>query len=285
MSDSRYFRVSPKFWSDAHHWSDDVRLVALYLLTCEHRNTEGLFRLPELYAVEDLGWDPERFRDAFGELIGMGFVEHDPDAKVVFIVNAMKYQRPDNRNQALGAARRIAELPRNRLEPSFLERLEPLPEDVRDALTEGLPKGFGDPIPEGDTNPQALALARTQPQSPLREDAPAWRQAVHDARQTMNGKASYDLLATYKQAGKQLLDDGAEPSSLIPLVVDYVEQLLGQRIDSKHRALVAKTVRRNGLISLAGWDKALGATESDSPRDRMAYAQGVINRMMEEVAS
>ena len=122
-------------------------------------------------------------------------------------------------------------------------------------------------------------------ESPLREDAPAWRQAVHDARQTMNGKASYDLLATYKQAGKQLLDDGAEPSSLIPLVVDYVEQLLGQRIDSKHRALVAKTVRRNGLISLAGWDKALGATESDSPRDRMAYAQGVINRMMEEVAS
>ena len=282
MSDARYFRVSPKFWADSHDWSEDARTVALYLLTCEHRNTEGLFRLPEMYAVEDLGWDPERFRDGFGELIGRGFVEHDPDAKVVLIVKALKYQRPDNENHAKAAGKRLAELPKNRLESRFLECVDRYAPKVSDDIRDAMPEGFGEPIPEPIPDPQALA--RTQAQAPLREDAPAWRQAVAESRESMNGKASYDLLATYKQAGKQLLDDGAEPSSLIPLVVDYVEQLLGQRIDSKHRALVAKTVRRNGLISLAGWDKALGATESDSPRDRMAYAQGVINRMMEEVA-
>jgi len=101
----------------------------------------------------------------------------------------------------------------------------------------------------------------------------------------MNGKASYDLLGIYRQAGKQLLDDGHDPGSLVAMVVDYVEQLLGEPIDAKHRSMVAKTVRRNGLIALAGWDKALGATESDSPRDRLAYAQGVVNRMMTEEAS
>jgi len=122
-------------------------------------------------------------------------------------------------------------------------------------------------------------------ESPLREDAPAWRQAVAASRQSMNGKASYDLLAVYRDAGKQLLADGESEDSLIPLVVDYIETLLGERIDGKARAMVAKTVRRNGLIALFGWDKAIGATDGDTDRDRMAYALGVINNMMSEAAN
>ena len=39
-----YKRVSPRFWTEAQAggWSDDMKMLALYLLTCEHRTTEGL---------------------------------------------------------------------------------------------------------------------------------------------------------------------------------------------------------------------------------------------------
>jgi len=162
------------------------------------------------------------------------------------------------------------------------------PEDDADAMqahSEGNADASGNASPPHDDGNAEERRGEEQDQTPLREDAPAWRQAVAQSRQSMNGKASYDLLGIYRQAGKQLLDDGHDPGSLVAMVVDYVEQLLGEPIDAKHRSMVAKTVRRNGLIALAGWDKALGATESDSPRDRLAYAQGVVNRMMTEEAS
>ena len=210
MAESRYFRVSPKFWADSQSWTEDARTVALYLLTCEHRNTEGLFRLPEMYAIEDLGWEPERFRDAFGELITRGFVEHDPDAKVVFIVKAMKYQRPDNKNQALGAARRIAGLPRNRLESSFLAQLERLPEGVREAFTEGLPEGFGDPMPEPDTNPQARTRAPARTPNPVAPDKPA----RPPARQAKNEEHAALFTALVEVCGYEPPIPGPEGSKI-----------------------------------------------------------------------
>ena len=47
--DFRYHKVSPRFWADEKvlRWNDDAKMLALYLLTCPHRTTEGLFRLPK----------------------------------------------------------------------------------------------------------------------------------------------------------------------------------------------------------------------------------------------
>ena len=39
--------------------SDDARLLALYLLTGQHTNMIGCFRLPDGYVSEDLAWTPE----------------------------------------------------------------------------------------------------------------------------------------------------------------------------------------------------------------------------------
>ena len=53
-----YWRVTPAFWGDEKvaGWNDDTRLLALYLLTCEHRTLEGLFRLPKGYIMADDLW-------------------------------------------------------------------------------------------------------------------------------------------------------------------------------------------------------------------------------------
>lgn len=48
---ARYYPVSPLFWSDKKviKWDERTRYLSLYLLTSEHRNLEGLFRLPPIY--------------------------------------------------------------------------------------------------------------------------------------------------------------------------------------------------------------------------------------------
>lgn len=135
----KYYRVSPAIWREP--WDDDTKLVAFYLLTCEHRTTEGLFRMPLTYAQSDMGWPAKRFDRAFNQLLAAGFIEHDEDAEVVLIVNALRYQAPANPKQAIGAVNQLKGLPRNRL----ADRFETIARTVSSRLAEALDKAF----PEG----------------------------------------------------------------------------------------------------------------------------------------
>lgn len=150
----RYYRVSPRFWARAEQrgWSDDDKILALYLLTGPHRTTEGLYRLPKKYAQADLEWSPERFDKRLAQLIADGFCDYDEDAQVVLVMGAMKYQSCANDNMAKAAVKRLMELPETRLTETFRQ----LAEQFDERLAERLPEGFGEP--------QALALAR--PPSP-----------------------------------------------------------------------------------------------------------------------
>lgn len=62
-----YGKVHAQFWSGDTMKSlpDDAKFLALYLLTCQHGNLAGVFRLPLAYAADDTGWDLDRLRGAF----------------------------------------------------------------------------------------------------------------------------------------------------------------------------------------------------------------------------
>jgi hypothetical protein len=163
----RYYPVDMRFWSDprVRGWSDDAKLLALYLLTCPHRTTEGLFRLPKLYVQADLGWSAERLAEPFRELLAEpfpqpGFMDHDEAAQVVLIRNAMKYQPPQNDNQVKAALSRLEELPPTPLTSTF----KALAERFCQRLAKRLPEGFG----EGYGHPLTLTPTLT----PTREDPP-----------------------------------------------------------------------------------------------------------------
>jgi hypothetical protein len=149
-ADVRYYRVAPKFWSRAEQrgWDDDTKLLALYLLTCPHRTTEGLYRLPLKYAQADLEWSPQRLGERLQRLTDDGFCDYDHDAGVVLILGAMRYQACANPNMAESAARRLAELPETRLRATFQQ----LAERFDERLHKQLPEGFGEP--------KALALTQ-----------------------------------------------------------------------------------------------------------------------------
>jgi hypothetical protein len=163
-----YYRVSPKFWTDPalRGCSDDARLLALYLLTGPHRRLEGLFRLPKPYICADLGWSAERLAEPFVELLAIGFLRYDETAQVALVVNALKYQAPENDNQVTAALKQLDELPDTPLTSDF----QRLAGRYCERLAKRLPERFGKPIPEPPAPAPAPAGVQGSPKgSPLKQ--------------------------------------------------------------------------------------------------------------------
>ena len=157
--DPTYSRVSPRFWTEATRdgWTDDMKLLGLYLLTCPHRKTEGLYLLPLGYVAEDLGWSGERLSASLAQLLQQGFAEYDTKARVVFLPHALKYQRPDNQNQITHAVKSVLDLPDTHLKNRLLAAAFEYAQAFAQALQQALPQAFT----QGYTDPPAPAPAPT----------------------------------------------------------------------------------------------------------------------------
>lgn len=123
---ANFMPVSPLFWSDqkVFSWSEQERYLALYLLTCEHRNLEGLFRLPYAYIMEDLEWSMDEVKQRMGRLIEDEFIRYDKAAKVVLLRNAMKFHSPGSARQLKGALNVLRSVPPTTLWGEFVEACE-----------------------------------------------------------------------------------------------------------------------------------------------------------------
>lgn len=121
---SRYHRISTEFWPDTQELNPNSRLLALYLLTCAHRNLEGLYYLPLEYAKADTGMSWTLLRTCFGILRDRGFIAYDDDAQVVLVRNALRYQRPESPAQVTGAINALKIVPRTTLWGQFLDSCE-----------------------------------------------------------------------------------------------------------------------------------------------------------------
>ena len=108
-----YGKVHTSFWiSDGmRRVSDDARLLALYLLTGQHTNMIGCFRLPDGYVSEDLAWTPERVSKGFDELSANGFAMRDSSSKWVLIRNFLTWNSVENPNQGIAALRLFDQVP------------------------------------------------------------------------------------------------------------------------------------------------------------------------------
>lgn len=98
----RYNRVESAYWTDptVSTWSDDTKLLAVYVQTCLRRTTEGLFRLPKQYVAADLGWNLERLAEPFGQLLRDGFLEyHEPTSTCLRSSGRSRSRRPTIRTR------------------------------------------------------------------------------------------------------------------------------------------------------------------------------------------
>lgn len=144
----QHHRVGSGIWDQP--WDDDMRLVAVYLMTCRHRVMEGLYRLPPAYGPADMGWKPQRFERAFRALVADGFIEYDQAAQVVWLVNALDWQAPANPNQARAAVKALAEVPGSPLRDRFIAKAvtvsERFAKELAERFPEWLPQPFGKPV-------------------------------------------------------------------------------------------------------------------------------------------
>lgn len=148
---ARYYPVSPLYWSDdkVARWTDRDKLLALYLLTCPHRNLEGLYRLPWAYIEADLGWHGNEVRDAMVKIMGAEFAAYDNQAGVVWLPNALKYHQPTTQPQIQGALNALQAVPDTKLYPAFLEAAREYAPRLYEALGEPLSQPLTEPLTEG----------------------------------------------------------------------------------------------------------------------------------------
>ncbi|MEO6111609.1 MAG: hypothetical protein ABIQ24_07245 [Nitrospiraceae bacterium] len=194
-----YALLLPAFWTGPTGQAitaagKDARIVATYLLTCEHANMLGLYRLPLLYAAEETGLKRREVLAALAQLKSMEFAVYDPETEFVWVCEMARFQLgllpheplKEGDHRAQGSARLYKQLSSNPFLLPFYARYAqilrlPL---QRDFLTEKKPLGspFGgasEPLIRGydpDHDPDLLRkgeVGETKTVSLLREELTA----------------------------------------------------------------------------------------------------------------
>ncbi|PUU87754.1 hypothetical protein [Halanaerobium sp.] len=108
-----YQKVQTNFWinNKVRSWDFKTRMIALYLLTNQHRISEGLYRLPLSYIAEDLQLKVKDIKKAIERLSRDQFIKYDRDNSMILIINALKYQPLQNINHIKAAVNKLESLP------------------------------------------------------------------------------------------------------------------------------------------------------------------------------
>jgi hypothetical protein len=133
VSYEHYSRVWAAIWLEP--WTEDMRMLAFYVLTGPHRRSEGLYRLPLEYASSDLHWSAKRLRAAFDALVAADFIEYDHDTQILLVVNALKRHKL-NGKQRTGVVNAFRELPPTPLRERFQSLSEAYDKDLAELLTD-----------------------------------------------------------------------------------------------------------------------------------------------------
>lgn len=152
---SKYRKVYIRIWGDHKfcHLSSpqpNAQTLWFFLLTGpQTTRMPGLISTGEAGMAEMLRWPLDGFRKAFDEILDKGLVKVDWQSRLVWIPNAIKYNRPENPNVVKGWQDTWEELPEC---PLKLEVYEHLKRSV-EPLGEGFAKAFQQACPQPKLNP------------------------------------------------------------------------------------------------------------------------------------
>lgn len=215
-----YHKIASNFWGDKkiRSWDQDTTFLALYLLTSPHKNTEGLFRLPQGYIAADLNWSLEHLNKPFSKLLNDGFIKYDEEVEVIYIVNALKYQIPQNPNQEKAAIKKLKTLPETDLLDEFIEK------------TVKYSKGFAKRLRKEFAKSQALTPTPSQTQNKIKNKK---------KKKSLKKSKKFKKGSTQFKAGSFLIDKILENNPKTKVPKKNVENKLMQRwcnnLDKLHR--------------------------------------------------
>jgi len=105
------------------------KLLFFYLMTNEHQNGAGCYRLPDGYAIADLGWTLDDYLAAREAVQAAGLIDRDPDTDEIFVERWLRNNPPHNKSHATGIKNLIfaveSDRLRQKLEADFAEASPP----------------------------------------------------------------------------------------------------------------------------------------------------------------
>ncbi len=114
---ARFRMVEVRIWSDAKFRSLTPippcgQGLWLHLLTCQQTSIiPGVIIAGKLTICDTLKWSPEQFDIPFQELYENGMANADFDARLIWLPNALKYNKPPNENVIIGWKNMWSEVP------------------------------------------------------------------------------------------------------------------------------------------------------------------------------
>lgn len=169
MSD--YSQVSPNLWNRAFRElrlaDPNAQTLYLYLQTCRHRNSEGLFCLPTSYAATDTGMTATEIETAFSTLIDAGYIAYDEEREVLLDRHALRFFQPTGIKQIRGAVRVFQRVHTSSLKVELLRLAYVFAEDFAEALTEACPELVSEALPQvNSANAATDTLSNTMDRVP-----------------------------------------------------------------------------------------------------------------------
>lgn len=187
----------------------------MYILTSPHRNTEGIFRMPLTYAATDLGWPVKRLERVVKRLEQDKFIAYDRAAHVCLILNALKWQGPENPNQVKAAVRAVAELPPSPLVNRFRTLAATLAPTLAQELLEELAEPAAKALPnlqapssssssKGPPDPPQAGGRPAPPEGNRDRDQQRYRQELRSWAPHPNGSLDPELRGRWSEARTRL---------------------------------------------------------------------------------
>lgn len=132
----------------------------LFLITGPHTGPiPGLFRAGRAAMAEELGWEVEAFDQAFGEAFQQGMVEADFKARVMWIPQAIKHNKPESPNVVKSWATEFDLIPECDLKWKAFEALK----SSIHALGEAYGKAFDETFAKPSGKPLSKPSTKTSP--------------------------------------------------------------------------------------------------------------------------
>lgn len=145
----RYRTIDVRMWGDTKFRSltpllPSGQALFLYLLTNPNTtNIPGLYRAGAAALAEELGWSIEDFGRAFDECIKQDLVKADFSSRVIFIPNAIKFNKPQAPNVVKSWAAHWDEIPECELKTFAYETLHAFVKGISEAFVEAFHHATG----------------------------------------------------------------------------------------------------------------------------------------------
>lgn len=155
---SRYRKIEVRTWGD-EKFRGLSQIPAcgqglwFFLLTGPHTGPiPGLFRAGRAAMAEELDWELEAFDEAFREVSRKGMAKADFKAKVVWIPNAIRHNKPESPNVVRSWSQEFDLIPECALKQEALESLRAFICGLGEAFTKAFDEAFGKPSPKTMAN-------------------------------------------------------------------------------------------------------------------------------------